>query len=96
MIFMADTQIHSDPERLLALAEELRNFGAKIRTELETLQSALQKLGGTWRDEEYAKFKRAFDKAKTELEQLAEEIKKREPELKADAQLLLDYLRKSL
>lgn len=93
---MTESEIHANPQRLLSVAEELRSFTNSLKTELIALQSGLQRLGATWQDQEYAKFKQAFDRIKTQLEQLVAEVNKREPELKEDAQLLLNYLRKSL
>lgn len=93
---MTESEIHSNPERLLSLAEELRGFANSLKAELGALQSGLQKLGATWQDEEYGKFKQAFERIRAELETLVGEINNREPELQEDAQALLMYLKKSL
>lgn len=93
---MAQPEIYSNPERLLALADNLRIFNNDLRTELEKMNDGLHKLGTTWQDEEYRRFKRTFDKLKEQLAQLDQEISKHEPELKEDARLLRDYLSKSM
>jgi len=80
----------------LALADNLRIFNNDIRIELEKLNDGMNHLGNTWRDEEFKKFKRAFDRLKEELTKLDQEISKRQPELKEDAQLLLDFLNRTL
>ena len=93
---MAEPEIYSNPQRLLSLADNLRIFNNDLRTELEKMNDGLHKLGTTWQDEEYKQFKRVFDRLKEELTKLDQEISKREPELKEDAQLLRDYLNKTM
>lgn len=93
---MAESEIYSNPQRLLSLADNLRMFNNDLRTELGKMNDGLNHLGGTWQDEEFKKFKRAFDRLKEELTKLDQEISRREPELKADAQLLRDYLNKTM
>ena len=92
---MAESEIYANPQRLVALADELRMFTNSLRAELEKMNSGLHNLGATWQDKEYEKFKRTFDRLKDDLAKLDQEISKREPELKQDAQLLRDYLSKS-
>lgn len=93
---MAEPEIYSNPQRLLSLADNLRIFNNDLRTELEKMNDGLHKLGATWQDEEYKQFKRVFDRLKEELTKLDQEISRREPELKEDAQLLRDYLNKTM
>lgn len=92
---MAESEIYANPQRLVSLADELRMFTNSLRAELEKMNSGLHNLGATWQDKEYEKFKRNFDRLKDELAKLDQEIIKREPELKQDAQLLREYLNKS-
>ena len=92
---MAESDIYANPQRLISLADDLRKFTATIRSECEKLNGGLSNLGATWKDEEYKKFKRRFDALENKLEKLDHEIRRREPELKEDAQLLRNYLNKS-
>lgn len=92
---MADAEIYANPERILALADDLSRFTGNLRNELEKMSAGLQNLGATWQDEEYRKFKRSFDRLKEDFGRLGHEISKREPELKEDAQLLRDFLLKT-
>jgi uncharacterized protein YukE len=92
---MAESEIYANPQRLVSLADELRMFTNSLRAELEKMNSGLHNLGATWQDKECEKFKRTFDRLKDELVKLDQEISKREPELKQDAQLLRDYLSRS-
>lgn len=93
---MAEAEIYSNPERLLSLADELRIFNNDLRTEIGKMDEGLRHLGATWQDEEFQKFKRTLDKLKEEFAKLDQDISKHEPELKADAQLLRDYLNKTI
>ena len=92
---MAEAEIYANPQRILSLADDLSRFTGNLRNELEKMSSGLQNLGATWQDEEYRKFKRTFDRLKEDIGKLSQEISKREPELKEDAQLLRDYLTKA-
>lgn len=92
---MTQPEIYASPQRLSLLADELRTFSNSIRTELEKMNCRLHDLGATWQDEEYRKFKRSFDRLKAQLTNLDEEIRKRQPELKQDAELLCAYLNKT-
>lgn len=92
---MSESEIYADPQRILTLADELSSFTANIQTEVIRMDEELRSLGATWQDEEYKKFKRTFDRLKEGLSDVAEEIKKRQPELQEDAQILKTYLDKS-
>ena len=92
---MAESEIYANPQRILALANELSEFATNLRSELEKMSEELQRLGGTWQDEEYRKFKRTFERLSQDFEQLGQVIKQRQPELEEDAQLLCAYLAKS-
>jgi uncharacterized protein YukE len=92
---MAEPDIYANPQRILSLAEELSTFTSNLRSEMEKMNEELRRLGGTWQDEEYQKFKRTFDRLSQDFEKLGLEISKRQPELQEDAQLLCAYLAKT-
>jgi uncharacterized protein YukE len=92
---MTEAEIHANPQRIQALADELRMFVNKLRSELEKMKSEIHHLGSTWRDVEYEKFKRSFDRLQEDIGKIDQEIIRREPELEADAQSLLAYLNKA-
>ena len=91
---MTEPEIYANPERLLALADNLRIFNNDLRVELEKMSDGLNQLSVTWQDEEFKKFKRVFALLQENLTNLNQEISKREPELKEDAQLLRDFINK--
>lgn len=92
---MAESDIYSDPNRLLSLAEDLRVFVSRLIAEMAKMSDGLRQLGGTWQDDEYRKFLTVQQRLEQDLRTLGEEITKREPELNEDAQLLRAYLHKS-
>lgn len=93
---MTTSEIHADPVRIQGLADELRTLVGNIRAELEKMNSEFLTLGSTWRDQDYEKFKRSFDRLKEEIEKIAQEISRREPKLKEDVQTLLAYINKNM
>ena len=93
---MEEDKIFTNPHRLPSLADELRIFNNDLRIELDRMNEGLDYLGGTWEDEGFKRFKRSLDNLKEELTKLDQEICKREPELKEDAQRLFVFLNKEL
>jgi uncharacterized protein YukE len=88
---MATSDIHVDPDRLRAIAEELSMFSNDIRTELTLLSNELAKLGRTWQDDEYKKFKSAIQPLHRILEKFQEEITRSKPDMLADAEAIRAY-----
>jgi len=88
---MASPDIHVDPDRLRAIAEELSMFSNDIRTQLTLLNNELSKLGRSWQDEEYKKFKHAIQPLHRILEQFQEEITRSKPDMLADAEAIRAY-----
>jgi uncharacterized protein YukE len=93
---MTESEIHASPGRIQGLADELRTFVTNLRSEIEKMNSEFHSLGSTWRDNEYDKFKRTLDRLKAQIEEVVQEISRREPELKEDAEMLLAYINKSV
>ena len=90
---MATSDVHVDPERLRAIAEELSMFSGDVSTDLALLTSALDKLGRTWQDEEFRRFKSAVQPLRGILEQFHQEILRSKPALLADAEAIRSYQR---
>jgi uncharacterized protein YukE len=90
---MAQSQIHADPERIRALALEIRLFTTSLRSDLTSLDDALGHLGGTWKDADFEKFRSVYRRLSERLKNLASEINKNEPQLNADADALAGYLK---
>ena len=88
---MASPDIHVDPDRLRAIAEELSMFSNDIKTQLTLLSNELAKLGRSWQDDEYKKFKNAIQPLHRILEQFQEEITRSKPDMLADAEIIRAY-----
>lgn len=90
---MPNSEIHVDPDRLCAIAEELSMFSNDMKTELTLLDGALAKLGRTWQDQEYANFKCSIQPLRKILDQFQVEIARSKPEMLADAEAIRAYRR---
>jgi|GEM_PF-911821 len=88
---MSTSEIHVDPDRLREIAEELSMFSADIGTQLTVLSHELERLGRTWQDEEYGKFKNAIQPLLQILEHFHEEITRSKPAMLADAEVVRAY-----
>lgn len=75
-----------DPDRLRAFAHSLVAYSDHTGTSLARLQTQLQRLGSTWRDQEYERFVQEFQKTKTQLATLQAEVDKLVPVLATDAE----------
>lgn len=74
------------PEKLRAFANLLRGYAELTGNSMGNLNTQLQRLGSTWRDQEYDRFAQEFQKTKAQLAALQAEIQKLVPELDSDAQ----------
>jgi len=88
---MATSDIYVDPDRLREIAEELGMFSNDIKTELALLDGELAKLGRSWQDDEYVKFKSAIQPLRRILDQFQQEITRSTPEMLADAEAIRAY-----
>ncbi len=88
---MGDPEINADPDRLRAIAEELSMFANDVKAELIVLKTELAKLGGSWQDDEYRKFKNSIQPLLVILERFSEEIVRSKPAMIADAEALRVY-----
>ncbi|HSW29030.1 MAG TPA: WXG100 family type VII secretion target [Longimicrobiales bacterium] len=75
-----------DPDRLRLFSEVLVAYSGHTGDCMGRLQAQLQRLGASWRDQEYDRFAQEFRKTKAQLATLQEEIDKIVPILKSDAE----------
>ncbi|MGE3276472.1 MAG: WXG100 family type VII secretion target [Vicinamibacterales bacterium] len=88
---MSISDIHVDPDRLRAIAEELSMFSNDIRAELAQLDGELARLGRSWQDDEFKKFKRAIQPLRRVLDEFHQEIARNKPNMLADAEAIRAY-----
>jgi uncharacterized protein YukE len=79
------SQAFVNPERLRAFSHTARGFGEQTGESLARLEAQIQRLGNTWRDQEYHRFTEEFRKVSAQLKVLRAEIDKIVPVLEADA-----------
>jgi uncharacterized protein YukE len=84
-------QAHADWERLRTFADELALFSERIRDLDHEMQQGLAKLGETFRDDEYEKFRAHFRSSRQKLLGFVEEVKTLVPKLRVDADDLAAY-----
>lgn len=89
---MADPDaVYANAKIIRSLAGEIQDYTRKINDELNELDAGLKRVGTTWKDEGYSKFRSAFDRLRAQFVDLAEEIGRRRPELEKDAEILIGY-----
>ena len=82
------SNIHTDPEKLEKAAEDLEDLGKKISDHITRLQGELERLGNTWRDEEYIKFNQKMTEAFIHFEKFQEFAETERKRLNAQAKSL--------
>ena len=88
---MSGTQAHVDSERLRALAVDLARFSERIKEVDGEMQRALTKLGETFRDDEYDRFRDHFGASRRRLLEFVEDVSAVIPKLHADANDIAEY-----
>ena len=83
-------QVNADPERIRELANSLAKFSGQVKELDSEVQRGLVRLGETFRDAEYEKFKNHFQKSRSGLTDFTVEIEGLIPKLRADADDLID------
>ncbi len=90
------SNIHVDPEKLRNFAGKLKRFNENINSYFEMLPRELTRLGDTWQDREYEKFKQALLPATRALKRFVTENEKVIPSLLQDAAEIEEYHKRSL
>jgi len=82
-------QANVDPEKLRTLSVELTVFAGKIEQIDGDLQGGLARLGETFRDDEYIRFRELFLRSSQQLGQFVEAIRQFTPGLDRDVEELI-------
>ena len=85
------SQINVDPEKLRNFANELKKFTEVINNYFEVIPNEMNRLGSTWQDQEFEKFKRDFIPLVQKLKKFTQESKKIIPSLERDATTIEEY-----
>jgi hypothetical protein len=85
---MEPSQVHVDPEQLRAFSEILAQFAQRVHEFDAKFAHEVDRLGNTFRDQDYVKFREAFLSSRQLLKRFVEETRKVVPDLKRDAELI--------
>lgn len=89
------SQVHVDPEKLRSFAQQLKRFAQQTKTTQMSIAQQLQRLGGTWRDQEHKRFVEQFQRTSQLLQSFAAEAEKLTPVLEKDALNIEEFRRLS-
>lgn len=82
------SQIHNNSDQLRAFALQLGNFSKALEDHMIRLNTALDRLSGTWRDKEFKRFHHEFTKTQTCVKKFVEQANDVAPKLNRDAEAL--------
>lgn len=86
-------QAHTDPEHLRAFAAELQQFKSDVQETLTTLRGRTARLGETWQDQEFERFRERFARTQQTLNRFSAAAEQAVPALLRDAEAIEEYLR---
>jgi WXG100 family type VII secretion target len=81
-----------DPAELRRFAQDLKRFNTTLRDQLAVLQSRMNELGQTWRDQEHVKFAEEFEQTTRVLARFTDATDKHIPFLLRKAEKIEEYL----
>jgi len=80
------SDIFVDPERIRKFTSDLTGFRVQIDEFTDRIGNNLHRLSESWRDQEFEKFREAFDSAHRKLLKFSSEIEQTIPQLNRDAE----------
>ena len=81
---MSQSEIHANTERLKEVVAALPVFAGDLRIGLEEIIAAFHRLGNTWRDDEYDRFKKCLEPLRKTIEGMVQELSRHQSNLQAD------------
>jgi len=87
------TKVYVDPDELDRFAADLVALVHDLDDIKRRLETGLQRLSSTWRDQEYDRFVGGFLHVVKLIDRFSEEVRKIHPQLKQDAEYIRDYFR---
>ena len=86
-------QIRQDPQKLRDFCEQLNGHASFWQNSIGQLGNFMNRLGHSWRDEQFQEFVTQVTQLKASLDQFETETKTTIAELHQDAEKLEEYLR---
>ena len=84
----------ANPDDLERFAQALKKYTSDLNSSSTQLNSEFRRLGGTWRDQEYAKFAQEYERTMRVIKQFMVEADKEVTLLQRKAALLREFLNK--
>jgi WXG100 family type VII secretion target len=81
-----------DPAELRRFAANLKRFTDDLEGQVSQINSQLQHLGSTWRDQEHLKFQEAFQDTLQAIKRFVRVAQEHQPYLQRKAERVEDYL----
>ena len=85
---MSTSQIHTSEEKLREVVSNLPIFAGDLRINLREIVLAFQRLGSTWRDEEYDQFRRCLPPLEKIIDEMIAELARHQGSLQNDLENL--------
>lgn len=85
-------QAIADPDELERFAKALKQFDSDLSSRMSQLKGQFAQLGGTWRDQEHARFAQEFQQTMTVLERFIRDAEAHIPLLTKKARIIREYL----
>jgi hypothetical protein len=82
---MSTRHAHVDPEQLREFSNALDVFASKVASHDSAMTTALVRLGDSFKDDDYERFRARFISSRQLLQRFVEEAKKQVPRLRDDA-----------
>lgn len=86
-------QAYTDPEHLRAFAAQLQRFNGEVREAMSGLRAQTARLGETWQDQEFERFRERFARTQQALNRFSTSADQAVPVLLRDAEAIEEYLR---
>ena len=81
---MSQSEIHANTERLKEVVVALPVFATDLRIGLQEIIAAFQRLGNTWRDDEYDRFKKCLEPLRQTIDDMIHELSRHQSSLQTD------------
>ncbi len=88
--------VEGDPEKLKSFADDLKKFNDNIQQTFSKLNQETNRLGNSWQDQEFEKFKSSFIPTLQALQKFVNESDKLIPKLRLLAEEIEEYHKKSI
>lgn len=86
---MSQSEIHTDTDRLKEIVANLPVFGNDLKIGFHEIMSAFQRLGNTWKDDEYERFKKCMEPLRKTIDEMTHELSRQQNQLQGDLDNLI-------